>query len=178
MKTLLALLLPLAALAGCTAPVPDPIEARAELHKTTQSGVEPGISGWANMTESKGTLTITLTVRGLTPGMHGVHVHEMGDCGAKAGNATNPTPTPGGNAGGHFNPGAKPHGQHAGDLGNVNVAADGRGTASFPTTALSLDAKSSNAIGGRSVIVHALSDDGTPTANFGARTLCGVIAIL
>lgn len=178
MKALLVLLAASVLSAACTTPAAGPIEARAELRKTNESGVESSVSGWANMTESRGSLTILLAVRGLPQGSHGVHVHEVGDCGAKPGNSTNPTPTPGGKAGGHFNPDAKPHGQHAGDLGNVAAGSDGRGIATFHTSAVSLDPKSANAIGGRTVVVHALHDDGTPTANFGARTLCGLVILL
>lgn len=164
--------------AGCTSPQAAPIEARAELHRTTESGTEPAVSGWANFSQERGEVRIAVAVRGLAPGGHGVHVHEVGDCGARPGNATNPSPTPGGKAGGHYNPDSASHGQHAGDLGNVVVGADGRGEATFTSTEFSLEPRAARSIAGRSIIVHALFDDGTPTANFGARTLCGLIVVL
>jgi len=59
------------------------------------------------------------------PGKHGFHIHENGDCG-DGGKA----------AGGHYNPNGVSHGlllrdgfqkAHAGDLGNVEIDANGRG---------------------------------------------------
>ena len=56
-------------------------------------------------------------IEGLTPGKHGFHIHEWGDCGSKDGSA----------AGGHFNPAGVPHAapdaaqRHAGDLGNIEA---------------------------------------------------------
>lgn len=166
------------ALAGCTVPVATPIEAAAELHRTNESGTEAAVSGWANFTQLEEKVTVVVTVKGLTAGRHGVHVHEVGDCGARPGNMTSPLSTPGGKAGGHYNPDSKAHGEHAGDLGNVAVDASGRGTATLESTRFSLDVKSARSVVGRSIIVHALEDDGTPTANFGARTLCGLIGLL
>ena len=60
-------------------------------------------------------------VNGLTPGLHGFHVHEKGDLSA-------PDLA---SAGGHFNPGGHKHGgpegemRHAGDLGNLEADAKG-----------------------------------------------------
>ena len=57
---------------------------------------------------------IQIRVEGLTPGEHGLHIHEFGDLRLN-----------GRMLGGHFNPTNKPHGQansedsHIGDLGNI-----------------------------------------------------------
>jgi len=60
------------------------------------------------------------TVSGLKPGLHGFHVHALGD-------TTNGCMS----TGPHFNPDGKTHGapedanRHAGDLGNITVGDDG-----------------------------------------------------
>jgi Cu-Zn family superoxide dismutase len=128
----------------------------------------------------KGTITFTpvadgvrvvADLTGLTPGDHGFHIHEKGDCSAPDGTS----------AGGHFNPGNSPHGapdaaaHHAGDLGNVTAGADGKAHLDQVFKFLSLSGP--DTIVGRGLIVHAGKDDMTtqPTGNAGAREACGVI---
>lgn len=116
---------------------------------------------------------VVAEVEGLAPGKRGFHVHEFGDCSSKDGAA----------AGGHFNPYGKTHGaptdanRHAGDLGNVDVGADGRAHLEFSDPVMKLDGPTS--IIGRGVIVHANADDlkTQPTGNAGARLACGVIGV-
>lgn len=119
-------------------------------------------------------LRISGELTGLSPGQHGLHIHEFGDCSALDGRS----------AGGHFAPDGNPHGspqassdqRHAGDLGNID--ADRNGLASInildAETTLFLGPK---AIIGKSVIVHAGSDDLTsqPSGDAGAKTGCGII---
>ncbi|KAG0169530.1 hypothetical protein DFQ28_003608 [Apophysomyces sp. BC1034] len=62
------------------------------------------------------TCLIDLTVQGLTPGKHGVHIHEYGDI-SRGWMST----------GDHFNPTNEDHGDHVGDLGNVEVGVNGWG---------------------------------------------------
>ncbi|KAG0468490.1 hypothetical protein HPP92_017818 [Vanilla planifolia] len=70
--------------------------------------------------EGDGPTTVTGTLSGLKPGLHGFHVHALGD-------TTNGCLS----TGAHFNPAGKEHGapedenRHAGDLGNVIVGEDG-----------------------------------------------------
>lgn len=111
------------------------------------------------------------TFSGLVFGEHGFHVHEKGDCSAP--DATS--------AGGHFNPGAKPHAareaaaRHAGDLGNLKADPYGLARVDFVDKTLSLSGPES--IVGKAVIIHEKADDFTtqPTGNAGARQACGVI---
>ena len=108
---------------------------------------------------------------GLVFGEHGFHVHEKGDCSAPDGTS----------AGGHFNPGAKPHAareaaaRHAGDLGNLKADPYGLARVDFVDKGLSLSGPDS--IIGKAVIIHEKADDFTtqPTGNAGARQACGVI---
>ena len=102
---------------------------------------------------------------------HGFHVHEKGDCSSGDGMS----------AGGHFNPGGKPHGppnaeHHAGDMPSLKADASGALQATFRLSGVSLGSGSADLVG-RGLIVHAGPDDYTtqPTGNSGARIACGVI---
>ena len=112
-------------------------------------------------------------VTGLTPGLHGFHIHEFGDGSSPDGNSAGP----------HFNPGGHKHGgpetaeRHAGDLGNIEADEGGKGAVSLKDRHLKLSGPHS--IIGRSVIVHADPDDlkSQPAGNAGARIAYGVIGI-
>ena len=119
---------------------------------------------------------ITGEVGGLKAGgRHGFHIHEKGDCSAADASC----------AGGHFNPGAQPHGRagqgahHAGDADNL--VADGKGVAKVDVhqSGVTLGGGAANDIAGRAVIVHAKADDYTsqPTGDAGGRIACGVISV-
>lgn len=120
---------------------------------------------------SGGGLNIDITLNGLSPGIHGFHVHERGDCSAPDAAS----------AGGHFNPENLPHGgprdekQHAGDLGNLEADPLGEARASITTTQLSLDGP--NSVAGRAFIVHRDPDnlESQPSGAAGARVACGVV---
>ena len=130
--------------------------------------------------QARGTVTFTQVadgvrvvadVQGLSPGKHGFHIHEKGDCSAPDGSS----------AGGHFNPTGMPHGapnsvqRHAGDFGNIVADESGRARADFIDTHISFGGPTS--ILGRGVIVHAQADDlvSQPSGDAGARVACGVI---
>src|SRR5262245_58516931 len=70
-------------------------KAIAMIHPLGNSKVE----GKVTFTKVDGGLEIVAEVSGLTPGEHGFHVHEFGDCSVADGKC----------AGGHFNPDKKPH---------------------------------------------------------------------
>ncbi|PKL81193.1 MAG: superoxide dismutase family protein [Ignavibacteriae bacterium HGW-Ignavibacteriae-4] len=120
-----------------------------------------------------GRIKVNAEVYNLTPGKHGFHVHEFGDCSSPDGKS----------AGGHFFTDHDNHGAlednmtHVGDLGNLNANADGIAKVSFITDKLSLSGM--NNIIGRGVIVHEGEDDTKtqPTGGAGARVACGVIGI-
>jgi Cu-Zn family superoxide dismutase len=120
-----------------------------------------------------GGVKVKARVSGLTPGTHGFHVHEFGDC--SAADFTS--------AGGHFNPMAQPHGapqaaaRHVGDLGNIEAGADGVASLDWTDTQLAFEGH--HGIIGRAVIVHAKADDlkTQPTGDAGGRLACGVIGV-
>lgn len=115
---------------------------------------------------------VEASIAGLTPGEHGFHVHEVGDC--SAADATS--------AKGHFNPAAKAHGhhggaeRHAGDMPNLVADASGKAMLSAELDMLSLT-EGPTGILKRSVVIHADPDDykSQPAGNSGKRVACGVI---
>ncbi|MFT3830842.1 MAG: superoxide dismutase family protein [Opitutaceae bacterium] len=131
------------------------------------------VRGTVRFTKVEGGVRIVADLTGLTPGLHGFHVHEFGDATSADGSA----------AGGHFNPAHAAHGgpgaaeRHAGDFGNLEADADGHARLDRVDPALSLDGPHS--IIGRGLIVHAAADDlkTQPTGNAGGRVACGVIGI-
>lgn len=146
-------------------PVAGGQRATAMLHNA--NGVDVGR---ATATEVAGGIRFTLDAKALTAGTHGSHIHMVGRCDA-------PDFT---TAGGHWNPtGMKhgsmnPQGPHEGDLPNLIIGTDGRGTIGITipgaTMAGLLDAD------GAAFVVHAGADDlmTDPSGNSGGRIACGV----
>lgn len=135
--------------------------------------------GWARFTEdATGTVHLRVHVKGLAPGLHGIHLHAVGSC-------VLGTATPFSSAGGHHNPLAHDHGlesptgAHAGDLPNLVVNEDGVGHLDTPTDLATLSAGPTSLFDadGSAVIIHAAPDDQVtnPTGNSGGRIACGVI---
>ena len=130
-------------------------------------------SGTIIFTQTEDGIKVVADMQNLTPGKHGIHIHECGDC--TAADATS--------AGGHFNPKGMKHGSpvtmscHEGDLGNITADASGKAHLEIVSKMMSFEGEMS--IIGRSVIVHKAEDDLTtqPTGNSGARIACGVIGI-
>lgn len=116
-------------------------------------------------------ILINAKLTGLTPGSHGFHIHETGDCSSGDGKS----------AGGHFNPNSVDHAgpeattRHIGDLGNIT--ADENGNAVYERLDTVVSFSGTNTIIGKGFIVHAGADDLTsqPTGAAGARVACGVI---
>jgi superoxide dismutase, Cu-Zn family len=132
------------------------------------------LTGVAAFTEDSGKVTMRLSVSGAPPGRHGVHLHETPDCSAPDASS----------AGGHWNPAGERHGAfdapptHLGDLGNLDVGADGTGTLERTSERWTVGTGLPNDVVGRSVIIHAASDDlqSQPGGNAGGRIGCAVIA--
>jgi len=130
------------------------------------------VTGTATFTESDGKVIVVVNAKSLTPGKHGVHVHEKGDCSASDASS----------AGGHFAPGGGQHAgptdpkRHAGDLGNLEAGGDGAATLTIATDMLTVGAGDHSVVG-RSLVIHGDPDDLTtqPSGNSGGRVACGVI---
>jgi Cu-Zn family superoxide dismutase len=135
---------------------------------------ENKVKGKVTFTQKGGGVEIVGEFTGLTPGEHGFHVHEFGDCSMADGKC----------AGGHFNPTGMPHAgpddakRHVGDLGNIK--ADESGKATYKRVDKMITLSGPNSVIGRSVIVHAKPDDfktQQPPGNAGDRIGCGTIGI-
>jgi superoxide dismutase, Cu-Zn family len=142
-----------------------------------QAGAEVG---WARLVEdASGTVHVNVHVKGLSAGLHGIHIHAIGACG--------PTFTA---AGPHYNPLARlhglanPDGAHAGDLPNLTVNENGVGHLDATTDRVTLTNGPTTlfdeTVGavGSAFIIHANEDDQVTDATnggSGARIACGVI---
>ena len=118
---------------------------------------------------------VNAALENVAPGTYAVHVHATGTC----------TPPDFASAGPHWNPGSKQHGKdnpagaHKGDLPNVTIGADGRGTVSSHIGGVTMTG--ANALldsDGAAVVLHAGIDDyrTDPTGNAGGRVACGVFS--
>jgi Cu-Zn family superoxide dismutase len=138
-----------------------------------ESKSDSHVTGKATFREAHGKVTLKLKIEGAEPGTHAVHLHEKGDC----------TAPDGVSAGGHWNPTHEDHGKwvtppfHRGDIGNVEVGADGRGTLTLTTDLWTIGGAPETDVVGKGIIIHAKADDFTtqPTGNAGGRVGCGVV---
>lgn len=167
---LLAVLVMAALTLGAASANAGALQASAELQDAAGT-----VIGFAHFTEdATGRVHISVHVKGLTPGLHGIHLHAVGSC--------SPTFAA---AGGHHNPAGHQHGldnplgPHAGDLPNLVVNAAGVGHLKAITDRASLSAGATTLFDadGSALIIHASADDQVtdPTGNSGGRIVCGVI---
>jgi Cu-Zn family superoxide dismutase len=156
----------IAPLAGCVTDAP---QGGAPMALVNAQGQSIGtVRAW----QTAGGVSFRIAASGLAHGIHGIHVHSVGRC----------DPPDFASAGPHWNPAARKHGfsnpagHHAGDLPNVEVAANGvlGATVVLPGTTIAslLDAD------GASIVIHAAADDYVtdPSGNSGVRIACAVIA--
>jgi Cu-Zn family superoxide dismutase len=121
----------------------------------------------------EGGVKVVADVSGLTPGKHGFHIHEYGDCcGPKFKTA-----------GSHFMAKGEKHAgpndpdRHIGDMGNL--VADAKGNAHLSLVDNKLRLSGPNSILGRAIVVHAGADDLStqPSGDADGRAACGTIGI-
>lgn len=165
-------LLPLAANGCWIWRRPEPIvvmTATALIHN--KAGAEVGRARLLTVTTG---VEISGSISGLSPGMHGIHVHTLGSCSPDFGAA-----------GPHWNPEGRQHGlrnplgPHGGDMPNLVVPASGSATFDIvvPNATIRSGDRSMLDGDGASIVVHALPDDylTDPSGNSGERIACGVI---
>lgn len=92
-------------------------------------------------------LRVSVTVRKLAPGFHGLHVHTVGKCEGPSFMSAGP----------HLNPAAAGHPGHAGDMPPLLATAGGKAGARFITDRFAIaDLRDAD---GSAVMVHALGDN-------------------
>jgi Cu-Zn family superoxide dismutase len=156
--------------------------------------------GIVKFSQESGKVLVRASVRGLSPGFHGFHVHANNDPSNGTGciaDPSQPSSTWFVSADGHYKLGSEVHGAHQGDMPLLLL--NGTGTLdSWATSRFDTDRFAVTDIIGRAVIVHALADNfnniplGTgseqyiansqaaidktnATGNAGDRLLCGVV---
>jgi len=159
-------------IAGCSAwsPSPSQPQATAQLINANRE-----VIGNARLTEEGGGVRIYVQAEKLQPGMHGIHLHAVGKC----------DPPDFTSSGGHFNPMGKAHGlenpmgPHAGDMPNLMVGSDGKGTLDYTDKLVSLGSGPTSLFSsnGTALVIHAGPDDqkSDPAGNSGARIACGIL---
>jgi Cu-Zn family superoxide dismutase len=149
-------------------------EAVADIHGAGDT--HDKIHGKATFTQESGGVKVSVDVDGLTPGKHGIHIHEKADL-------SDPKLI---SAGGHFNPDGANHkhagptdtSRHAGDLGNIEV--DDKGHGHLDITSDSLAIEGPRGVVGHSIIIHEKEDDlktQQPPGNAGGRVAGGAIVL-
>lgn len=151
------------------------------------NNINKKISGKVFFKETQRGLQIKISISGISPGKHGLHIHEYGDLTEGCSSLCS-----------HFNPTNSVHGgrnskeRHLGDLGNV--IADKNGNVEMTIYDKHLKITGKYGIVGRSVVLHADEDDlgkggikngeivneekhkeSHKTGNAGKRIACGII---
>ena len=173
-------------LGGHEKPRPRALRARAIVEGAPGSGIR----GVVYFRESRGNAPlpgvdvvakISGPVGSLTPGRHGMHIHEVGAC----------APTFAA-AGGHFDPGPSSdsnpdanHPFHMGDIPNLVVDEDGVGTLAHRTSRITLSPGPLSVFdaNGSAVILHLNTDQGITGpmgsgVSGGPRIACGIIELV
>lgn len=138
--------------------------------------------GTATLSQTGKGVKIKLALKGLAPGEHAVHVHQVAKCEADPAAPQDAFKS----AGPHFNPAAKKHGlenpegAHNGDMKNVSAVRNGTLKATVWNTQVTLEEGPPNSLwanGGTALVVHEKADDmkSDPAGNAGARIACGLI---
>ena len=151
------------------------LPSQAQTAKAALQSADGKDAGSVTLTQTPSGVLLALTVKGLPPGEHAFHVHEVGKCEA-----------PFTSAGGHFNPGKKKHGllvaegAHAGDMPNLHIPASGELAVEVHNPMITLEKDKPNSLidaDGSAVIIHAGKDDykSDPTGEAGGRIACGVV---
>jgi Cu-Zn family superoxide dismutase len=146
-------------------------QAQASVMAELKNGMGQTV-GMVTLTEAPKGVLMQVEAKGLSPGWHGMHFHEKGDC-SKADFTS---------AGGHTHGAAdrvhgllNPAGNETGDLPNIRADANGVAAAEVFTSLTTLAALRDT--DGSAVVIHASPDDhmAQPIGGAGARVACAVV---
>ena len=156
-----------ATLAASAASAQAPASVTTELKNSTGQTV-----GSVTLTEAPKGVLMRIEAKGLSPGWHGLHFHDKGDCSKS--DFTSAGPHVHGSAAavhGLLNPAAN----ELGDLPNLHAGTDGAGAAEVFSSLVTL--KALRDADGSAVVVHLNPDDhlAQPIGGAGARVACAVI---
>lgn len=158
-------------LSSCTAAE----EMQVTVHKVTQSGVGEKL-GTVTAVDTPNGVIMTPDLHGLSPGLHGFHIHENADCSPARKNGSM---TAAAAAGGHLNP--DDQGRHSGPyreghLGDLPALyADSDGNVTHPVLAPKIEVSD---LKGHALIVHEGGDNYTTQPKLGgggSRVACAVV---
>lgn len=129
----------------------------------------------ASAAQTGDAIRVRVEAAGLPAGIYGAHVHTTGRCDPPAFESAGP----------HWNPTNRQHGRdnprglHMGDLPNLMVGTDGRGSFEFTIPGAWLTGGRPPLFDrdGAAIVIHARPDDyrTDPSGNSGARIACGVL---
>ncbi|MEH6790519.1 superoxide dismutase family protein [Parasphingorhabdus sp.] len=160
--------------ASCSPQGESPGEASGNVARAALVGADETQYGEVIVAQGDEGLLVNIRAQGMSPGPHGVHIHQTGKCEGPDFKS----------AGGHWNPGNKEHGfdnpqgAHAGDFFNLDIGADGTGSLEATVS----DAKLRDGdfalldADGAAFVVHEGADDlkTDPSGESGGRLACGV----
>ena len=132
-------------------------------------------AGMVTLSEDGNGVTIKVEAAGLEPGPHGLHLHTVGRCDGPKFDSAGP----------HWNPTGKQHGRdnpdgaHLGDLANLDVGENGRGTTTFLVGGATLAGAQNPLLDldGAALVIHAKPDDykTDPSGASGDRIACAIL---
>lgn len=170
-RSMLALVMGSSSLISCSTPTDLPPEQLAVASLMHSDGMP---AGTVEILANGNQVSLSVTVSGISKGLHGFHLHTTGACVAPSFSSAN----------GHLNPEGKDHGKlnprgsHLGDLPNLEVG-------DSDVTSLTIDLSDSRTQlmsalfddDGTAVVIHADPDDHmtNPSGNAGQRIVCGVL---
>lgn len=153
-------------------------QAAPESRTSGLKGANGQVIGEITVTAAPNGVILRVQAKGLAPGWHGMHFHEKADCSgpgfkASGGHIHAKTPAVHGMLNADFN--------HAGDLPNLYVNADGSATVELYSTLVTLTASSGHPslldADGSALVIHANPDDykSQPVGGAGDRIACAPI---
>ncbi len=147
----------------------------AEHPRAQLVGADGRPRGTVRIIQVHGGVSVRVQAEDLPPGVHGAHLHAVGRCDPPAFTSAGPHWNPTGRQHGRANPA----GAHMGDLPNITIGPDGRGTLEYevPNAWVRQGATPMLDADGAAFVIHAKADDDRtdPSGNSGDRIACAVL---